>query len=220
MPVRRSSRPAAEQGLSLAKVGCMISKSLERWNADRGAAMDRFENVHARMTGGLAGRPRDVTELNHSLFLRLASEVQGYCRDLHDEAIEAICTPAQVPNQQLRDTFRASLTRGRKLDSGNAGPGNIGNDWTQLGMGIWTDLRTSYPGTKGATDWNQRLDWLNRARNGIAHNDSDKIAEAHAEHPLTLNTFRVMRRRLSKFATALDRTTRAYLKAVTGVEPW
>lgn len=198
----------------------MTSQSLERWNVDRGAAMDRFENVHTTVTGGLAGRPRDVTELNHSLFLRLASEVQGYCRDLHDEAIEAICTPAQVPNQQLRDTFRASLTRGRKLDSGNAGPGNIGNDWTQLGIGIWTELRASYPGTRGATDWNKRLEWLNAARNGIAHNDSVKIAQAHAEHPLTLNTFRVMRRRLDKFATALDRTTRAYLKAVTGVEPW
>lgn len=155
--------------------------------------MDRLENVHAKVTGGLAGRPRDVTELNHALFLRLAGEVQGYCRDLHDEAIESLCTSAQVPNQQLRDTFRASLIRGRKLAAGNAAPGNIGNDWAQLGMGIWTELNAFNPGTRGSADWNRRLEWLNTARNGIAHNDSVKVAQAHAEYPLTLHTFRVMR---------------------------
>ena len=198
----------------------MVSQSFDRWSADRSAAMDRLENVHARVTGGLAGRPRDVTELNHALFLRLAGEVQGFCRDLHNETIEAICTPVQVPNQQVRDAFRASLIKGRKLDFGNAGPGNIGADWARFGMVIWDELKSTHPGAKGAADWNERLDWLNEARNGIAHNDPVKIAHAHSLHPLTLHTFRVMRKRFTRFAAAIDRSTAAYLKSVTGVKPW
>ena len=67
----------------------MTSLALNRWIVDRSAALGRLERVHGTMTGGLSGRPCDVTELNHALFLRLAAEVQGFCRDLHDEAIDA-----------------------------------------------------------------------------------------------------------------------------------
>jgi hypothetical protein len=183
--------------------------------------MDRMERVHAAVTGGLRGRPRDVTELNHALFLRLAAEVQGYCRDLHDESIAALLTPALVPNSAVRVVLQRTLTSGRKLDSGNAGPGNLGTDWTQLGMTLWPDLNAAYPSApKGGKDWNKRLEWLNQARNGIAHNDVAAIDSAHAAHPLTLNTFRVMRVRLTKFATALDAVTSAYLTRTTGTTPW
>ncbi len=162
-----------------------------------------------------------MTELNHALFLRLAGEVQGFCRDLHDESVEALCTPAQVPLQDLRDTFRAALLTGRKLDFGNANAGNIGNDWAKLGMSLWTDLRAIYPAqAKGGADWSDRLDWLNEARNGIAHNDVTKIASAHSKHPLTLHTFRVMRGRFGKFADGMDKITGAYLGTTTGVWPW
>ncbi len=196
----------------------MASRSLHLCRTDRSASLDRLVTVHTKVTGGLRGRPRDTTELNHALFLRLAGEVQGFCPDLHDEAIEAVCTPSQIPNQQLRDTMRASLARGRKLDSGNAGPGNIGNDWTHLGIVIWTELKSAYPAA--SVDWRERLEWLNDARNGIAHNDATKIAKAHQGHPLTLRTFRVMRKRLDRFAVALDRTTGAYLQSVTAIAPW
>ncbi|WP_285035866.1 hypothetical protein [Plantibacter sp. ME-Dv--P-095] len=161
-----------------------------------------------------------MTELNHALFLRLAAEVQGFCRDLHDEAVEAVCIPAQVPSADLREAFRSELLSNRKLDAGNAGPGNIGADWAKFGQPIWPDLELAYPGTKGKADWNARLTWLNDARNGIAHNDPVKIAAAHAIHPLTLNTFKVMRGRFSKFAVALERTTSAYLSRATGIAPW
>lgn len=198
----------------------MSSQSLARWNADRRAALQRLEKVHTTVTGGLVGRPRDVTELNHALFLRLAGEVQGYCRDLHDEAIDVMCTSEQIPIPWMRGTCRVALGRGRRLDSGNAGPGNIGNDWAQLGIPIWGALSSAHPGPMGAADWNARLEWLNSARNGIAHSDPKKIRDAHLRHPLTLKTFRVMRLRLGRFATALDHATRAYLENETGVSPW
>lgn len=198
----------------------MRSSALTRWHVDRLAALGRLERVHGTMTGGLSGRPRDVTELNHALFLRLAAEVQGYCRDLHDEAIDAICTPEQVPGEGLREAFRTRLATGRKLDAGNAGPGNVGGDWAHLGMTLWPALRAAHPGALGASDWSSRLEWLNSARNGIAHNDMAKVSAAHASHPLTLNTFRVMRGRFSRLAAAMDRTTEAYLRSVTGASPW
>jgi hypothetical protein len=199
----------------------MPSRSLLKWSTDRLVAMDRLERVHGLVTGGLRGRPRDVTELNHALFLRLAAEVQGYCRDLHDEAIEALLAPALVPNNAVRDALRLALENGRRLDSGNAGPGNLGTDWARLGATLWDDIYTAYPSPRaGGMDWNRRLTWLNGARNGIAHNDTAAIATAHADHPLTLSTFRVMRGRLTRFATALDAVTGAYLRVTTGMAPW
>lgn len=198
----------------------MVSKALHRWSTDRADALNRMERVHAAVTGGLRGRPRDITELNHSLFLRLAGEVQGFCRDLHDESIDAICTPVQVPSQDLRNAFRTVLVTGRKLGTGNAGPGNIGSDWAKLGMKVWPDLDAAYPAADGSADWNARLEWLNGARNGIAHDDTVKIAAAHTAHALTLRTFRTMRRRITRFATALDEVTGAYLTAATGTTPW
>jgi hypothetical protein len=130
----------------------MVSQSLQRWTTERAAAMDRMERVHTAVTGGLRGRPRDVTELHHALFLRLAAEVQGYCRDLHDESIAAMLTPQLVPNQTLRDTFRHALEDGRKLGTGNAGPGNLGSDWTRLSMQLWPDLNTTYPSPTDGAD--------------------------------------------------------------------
>lgn len=172
------------------------------------------------MTGGLRGRPRDITELNHALFLRLAAEVQGFCRDLHDEAIDSICTPTQISSPDLMGAFRTQLVNGRKLDFGNAVPGNLGNNWARFGMTLWPDLRAAYPGKFGGRYWHGQLEWLNSARNGIAHNDPDKISAVHATHPLTLKTFRTMRGRFDRFADALDRTTAAYLSTAIGVAPW
>jgi len=199
----------------------MPSKALAQWDTTRSDAMDRLERVHRAVTGGLAGRPRDVTELNHALFLRLAGEVQGFCRDLHDESIDAICTPAVITQADLMNAFRANATTGRKLDMGNAGAAQIGHDWTKLGMQLWPTLKANYPSaTVGGKSWSDRLEWLNRARNGIAHNDVQKIQDAHGEHALTLSTFRSMRGRLSRFAIALDKVTGAYLTSATGSRPW
>jgi hypothetical protein len=191
----------------------MPSKALTLWDTTRSDAMDRMERVHRAVTGGLAGRPRDVTELNHALFLRLAGEVQGFCRDLHDESIDAICTPAVITQVDLMNAFRANATTGRKLDTGNAGPSQIAQDWTKLGMQVWPALYASYPSaTVGGASWNARLEWLNAARNGIAHNDVQKIQTAHNVHVLTLNTFRLVRGRLS--------VTGAYLTSAIGSRPW
>ncbi|MFZ4894184.1 hypothetical protein ACL9RL_07020 [Plantibacter sp. Mn2098] len=198
----------------------MTSQALARWGTARRAALDRLERVHAVVTGGLAGRPHDVTELNHALFLRLAAEIQGFCRDIHDEACDVICAPRHVPNTDVRAALKARLVAGRKLDTGNAGPGNIGSDWGRFGMTLWPGLAAAYPGVRGATDWNARLEWLNTARNGIAHNDPARIAAAHGEHSLTMHTFRVTRRRLDRFTSALDAVTEAYLMTTLSIASW
>lgn len=170
------------------------------------------------MTGRLRGRPRDTAELNHALIARLASEVQGFSRDLHDESIDFLLGPAHVPDPALRVVFRISLERKRALDSGNANSGNIGNDFAMFGLRLWNELGAGYPTRSG--QWNRWLEWLNLARNGIAHNDAAKIAEASSQHPLTLATFRQTRRVLSQFAGAMDRVVGAYLTTTTGTRPW
>lgn len=64
--------------------------------------------------------------------------------------------PGLVPNSAVRNALRLALENGRRLDSGNAGPGNLGTDWARLGATLWGDLYAAYPslttGVKTGTD--------------------------------------------------------------------
>jgi len=197
----------------------MPSNSLLGWTGDRESALDRLEAVHLKLTKGLRGRRYDTVELNHALFLRLASEIQGFCRDLHDECVGVVATPVNVPSADLRRALRLGLERDRGLDKANAGPGVLGNDFNRFGLNFWDAVEEKF-GERRTKDWNHRLDWLNTARNGIAHNDPVKIAAAHAEFPLTLATFKNLRRRLRNFASAADKTMESYLVQCVGLAPW
>lgn len=83
--------------------------------------------------------------LTLALFVRLAAEFQGFCRDLHDDAAIRIvfglpdAFAARVP------VLLAVLVKGRKLDRGNAAPGNIGADFGNLGMSLWPAVYAKYP---------------------------------------------------------------------------
>ena len=160
-----------------------------------------------------------TTEVNHALLVRLASEFQGYCRDLHDEAIGVVIDARLPSDQRLAGLFRASMTSGRKLDTGNANWGNLCSDFARFGLSLKDDLKVKYP--KAAKDWLQVLQRLNDARNSIAHQDRTKIAQCHALEPLTLSTFRRWRRVVSTMALGLDDVVGRYLTDLNnGVKPW
>lgn len=194
----------------------MTTDALERWRSERCAALDSLEAVHERVTEKKRGRQYATEHLNLALFVRLAAEFQGFCRDLHDDAIFAIVADLDgvagtAIQQQL---LRQALARGRKLDTGNAAPGNIGNDFSYIGLSFWPDVKQRYP-TKGER-WNKTLEALNSVRNAVAHSDAAKLATVRERHPLTLRTFKQWRRSLNDAASGFDAVVSAYLKRVTG----
>jgi hypothetical protein len=178
--------------------------------------LDSLEAVHERVTEKRRGRQYATEHLNLALFVRLAAEFQGFCRDLHEDAVPVIVADVDgVAGADIqRQLLRSSLTRNRKLDIGNAGPGNIGNDFSYLGMTFWPDVRQRYP-VKGPK-WNSTLESLNDVRNAVAHSDAVKLADVRAQQPLTLRTFRAWRRSLNNAASGFDAVVAAYLGDVTG----
>lgn len=196
----------------------MSSNALADWRGPRSSGLDALVQAHLAVTGGVRGRPAFTKELNHALIARLASQLQGFSRDLHDEVIDCLLTGATVPDAAIRQVFRTRLEDGRFVDKGNANPGNLGTDFLRLGITLWPDIYAAYP-FKGP-HWNKELDWLNLARNGIAHNDVVKITAARGVHPLTLATFKRVRGVLGQFCAGMDVVVGTYLKAVTGVTPW
>ncbi|MFB2583488.1 hypothetical protein [Herbiconiux liukaitaii] len=196
----------------------MVSRALREWDTTRSANLDALVGAHQAVTRGLPGRPSLTTELNHALIARLASELQGFARDLHDQAADALLTEATVPDEHIRAIVRVRMEQGRKLDVGNANAGNLGNDFLRLGLALWPDIHALHP--VAGRHWHDWIEWLNTARNGIAHNDPEKLLTAHVEHPLTLATFRRARRAVSGFASALDALVEVYLSIRTGGMPW
>ncbi|GAA4701210.1 hypothetical protein APR04_000208 [Promicromonospora umidemergens] len=166
----------------------MPSDALEKWRGARAARLDNLVAAHRAVAGDGAGRRWLTVEVNHALIVRLASEFQGFCRELHDEAIDSFLASTFEAGSPAAPIVRRLLTSGRKLDSGNAGWANVNNDFARLGMSIKAELTSRYPKRSGP--WTEKLERLNTARNAIAHDNSTQLAECHAEQPLTMVTFR------------------------------
>jgi hypothetical protein len=157
--------------------------------------------------------------LNHALILRLASEFQGFSRDLHNEAGLVLTRTIAPGNQQLQDNLRIPYTANRKLDQGNADPGSLGADFGLFGMQLWSALYARYP-TRGR-QWNKKLGALNLARNGLVHDDATKIAKVKAEGwTLTLQSVGRWKAVLDGLAGGMDCVVGAHLRLVYGASPW
>jgi hypothetical protein len=158
-------------------------------------------------------------ELNQALILRLASEFQGFARDLHDEAGLFVASYLAPGNPQLQDSLRIPYTVGRRLSQGNADPGTLGNDFGLFGIALWAELNARY--RDRARDWNLKLAALNLARNGIVHDDGAKVARVQADGwPLTLRSVDRWKSALDGLARGMDLVVGGQLKLVYGAAPW
>ena len=196
----------------------MPSDALIRWQSERCAVLDSLEAIHEQITGKKRGRQTATEHLNLALFVRLAAEFQGFCRDLHDDAAIVVADSLAEEYAARIPVLLGALVRGRKLDTGNAGPGNIGNDFGNLGMSLWPDVYVRY--RAWGPKWNKVLERLNDVRNAIAHSDNAKLAQVKATQPLTLATFRRWRGSLNTAASGFDKVVGAYLRYLTGTAPW
>ena len=106
----------------------MPSTSYRRWRTMRARALDAIEQAHAAIGGKGPGRRYATEQINHAYAVLLASQFQGFCRDLHSEALDHVLA-VLAPPPQLRIFLRNELTRGRQLDQRNAQPSSLGADF-------------------------------------------------------------------------------------------
>lgn len=151
--------------------------------------------------------------MNFALITRLLAEFQGYCRDLHTEAVDHIVTMASIPNPNLNLIFRSAYIDRRALKVGIPSWANLCKDFSMFGM----DLRKSMDAEFGNVrfgPWRIALDDLVEARNAIAHSNDEEIKNCRVKHPygLTVRTAKGWRAKLNGFTAGLDAVVGKHLK--------
>src|SRR5438477_6964048 len=116
----------------------MPSFSLAAWRIRASRALDQIEAAHAAVGGAAAGKRYAAQQITQAYAVLLSSQFQRFCRDLHSEAADHLTSP--VAPAALRDVLHVQLTAGRKLDTGNPNPGNLGSDFARFGMQFWMEV--------------------------------------------------------------------------------
>lgn len=212
-----AARAGATVGTCLYRAD-MTSHALAEWFGTRAARLDRLVDAHRAVAGPGPGRRWLTEEVNHALIVRLAGEFQGYCRDLHDEAVEVVTASAASSPPAIVEILRAGLIDGRQLDRGNATWSNVCNDFARLGLSLADEVKSRHPARYSS--WVDKVGCLNAARNAIAHHDRAGLAACQAQQPLTLGTFTTWRSALRGVSAAMETAVGAYLRSMTGAAPW
>jgi hypothetical protein len=195
----------------------MPSVAMTEWETSGAMRLDELEQVHADSRRGTSGRPWGTRQLNRTLFVALVAQFQVYCRDLHDLAIDV---QLSATNPHQIDLLRTLLTRDRKLDVQNPGPGNLGSDFNRLGFELIPALKVEGPTEAQALD---RLDTLVKFRNAVAHGNERAIAgfAQRGEITATLSSYRQYRTTLRRLVATMDRVVAAELAAGLRIPlPW
>ena len=129
-------------------------------------ALHELRAAHVAVGGTGPGRRTATQQLNHAYAVLVMGQFQGFCRDLHSEAADALSRAVQP--SELASVFRVSLTTARALDRGNPTAGTIGSDFGRFGVQFWPEVyeHDSRNGGRRA-----KLDALGHWRNAIAHQD-------------------------------------------------
>jgi hypothetical protein len=197
----------------------MPSESLKRWRAARQEALDEIEAAHRAVGGSGPGRRYATQQINQAYAAMLSSQFQGYCRDLHTEAVDHVCRPAvgaALPADPRLVLLRLRLTTGRKLDTGNPNPGNLGADFGFFDLDLWPSLKT-HDAANAARQ--KQLTEFAEWRNAIAHQNFDK-AKLGGRDTVRLRDVRRWRTLCGRLAENLDSVIRAHVATITGRTPW
>jgi RiboL-PSP-HEPN len=193
----------------------MASNSFRVWRSTRARALDEMENAHTSIGGTGRGRRYATQQLNQAYTVMVASQFQGFCRDLHTESVTVLVdfiNPPALVTQIIRNRF----VDGRQLESKNAQPSSLGADFGWFGVEFWRDVNVILADNKAAQN---ELGILNDWRNAIAHQNFKTVSPG--VHPnLTLRQVRQWRRLCNRLARSFDRVMRDYLQSLSGVPPW
>lgn len=141
----------------------------------------------------------------------LASQFQGFCRDLHSEAADFLANASEPPG--LRPVIKERLTASRLLDRGNAQPSSIGSNFGRFfASSFWGEVENLNANFKNRqTD----LERMNKWRNAIAHRDFSEVGG----QALRLAQVRRWWVNCNKLATAFEEVLAQRLRALVGSNP-
>jgi hypothetical protein len=145
----------------------------------------------------------------------LSSQFQGFCRDLHEVCVDWVVSFSVTP--VLSAIQRDNLLFGRKLDTGNPSPGNIGSDYNRFEIDFWTAVYADHPRNRQRR---AALDDLNLWRNAIAHSAFTPAMYRGGRPSLQLAEVQDWRRACDGLARSFDAVMRDHLLAATGAAPW
>jgi hypothetical protein len=180
----------------------------------RAARLDQLVAARRVVTGG-----RYPTQaINWSLAIVLASEFQGFTRELRDEAAGILASAIAKGNLAHFTIIRNSLLANRAIDRGNARVDTLNEDFNRLGVDIWKDISSAV--ASGAR-WQRQLERLNQARNALAHNNMGKLQQLKADgYPINSTTVDSWRVACNGIGRHLDLILKKHLTNLTGVQPW
>jgi hypothetical protein len=193
----------------------MASDALDDWRTDRITRLQYVEADCLHLHGLHAADPSRVQGHIRSFAVLLSSEFQGFCRDLHSECADRLVDAVSPPG--LRTVLRSQCFYGRKLDTGNPHPANLGADFNRYNIAFWDAVDALDPVNHPAR--RRRLARLNAWRNAITHHDYDP-GELGGTTTLTVSEVQDWRADCDALAAAFDAVLRDHLEAVTGVPPW
>lgn len=155
-----------------------------------------------------------MQQINQGYLMLLSSHFQQFCRSLHSEAAAHLASNVAPTLQYI---VRSSFTVGRKLDQGNPNPGNLGADFSRLGMAMfWRDVVSLRAGNDARKD---KLAKMGHWRNAIAHQDFTSPTHAHelgGRTEITLAEVRAFRWNCRCLARDFDAVVLAHIKSVAG----
>jgi hypothetical protein len=193
----------------------MPSRSLLNWRGARARELDEIAAAHRAVGGAGPGRRYATRQVNHAYLVLLASQFQGFCRDLHSEAVDHVI--GTLPATDLRGSMlRARLLEARQLDARNAQPASIGSDFGRFVMDFW-QLVTSRHARNTARQAD--LERLNAWRNAIAHQHFDPH-RLGGRTSARLGQVRRFRAACNTLAGEFDAVVAAHLAAILGRPPW
>lgn len=197
----------------------MPSHALLQWQSVRRHRLDQLESAHRAVGGVGRGRRVSLDQLDDLYLVNVAGQWQGFCRDLHTEAADAIASAVQPPSVGI--AVREAFTQNRNLDRGNATSGSLGGDFARFGaMQLWPQL---YGLDRRNEERRHKLDQLNVWRNAVAHQDfalTPGNANIVAGTQRTLLYVRRWRAACDQLVVYFDRAVRDQVIALVGTAPW
>jgi hypothetical protein len=196
----------------------VTSTALVDWNAKRASSIALAWQMHSTQAASTpAGWQED--QALAVVLQRMATEFQGFCRALHDEASEFFAVTAARGNPSLESTLRQLLTADRGIDRGNAQKKSVAQDFSRFGFIFWQAMQRA-DGRAGP--WSEELAMFNEMRNAVAHDDTAKLRNlATKGYALDVPTLKNWHAMLDGMVTLMDDVVSLSLSALLGVpRPW
>ncbi|MGL4550790.1 MAG: hypothetical protein ACRC33_06350 [Gemmataceae bacterium] len=190
-----------------------------RWNTARKRSLDFALVGYGKIGKTGEGVVLVRQQVTQGTAMLLSSQFQGFCRDLHSECVDAFvagANPGGAGNAvTFQTTLRAEFLMGRKLETGNPNPGNLGSDFNRFGLKLFAEMITADEANQGRKDL---LEELNVWRNAIGHQDFNK-PELNGRTTITIQEVKDWREACGGLATSMDSVMHAHLLSMLGVAP-